>query len=182
MVLALELVVGRLPGTTHHDQEVAYNARLSKRPESLLLDKLMRVHILSCGFAPGREEDVIPHQCSGVEEKDESENDERKGNWKMLHALAERDLLAVRVGNDLDETRADEVGGENCGRGNKCKEISVVAFSDTVIEPDTVVVVGLDTVIAKATVVGTWRAPDVASSAVLNGDFHGGRVGLSRFD
>lgn len=100
----------------------------------------------------------------------------------MLHALTERDLFVVRVGDDLDKTRADQVGGENCGRGDKCKEISVIAFSDTVIEPDTVVVVGLDTVIAEAAVMSTRRAPDVASPAVLNRDFHGSRVGLGRFD
>lgn len=121
---------------------------------------------------------MISHQRGRIEEKDETENDERKGNREMLHGFGERNVLAIFVSEHLEETCADEVGSENRGRGNKGKEISVVAFSDTVVEPHTVVVMGLDAVVTEATVVSTRRPPDIASSAVLNWDFHGRRVGL----
>lgn len=178
----LKLVVGRWSWSAKHGNEVFDDAGLCESSESFVLNKLVRVHIFSGRFASRHEENVISHQCSRVKECNESENDERKSHTKVIDRLAERDTLAMLVNEELSKTRTDQVKCKKRGGSDKGKEIAVIAFTDTVVEPDTVMVMGLDAVVAKATVMSTRGTPDIARPAVLHRYLHSCRIGLGRFD
>ena len=63
---------------------------------------------------------------------------------------------------------------KDSGSSHEREEISVIASSNAIIQPHTVVVVGFYTIVADAAVVPARGAPEVAGAAVFCGDFHGG--------
>ena len=73
---------------------------------------------------------------------------------------------------DMCETGPDDKQAQQ-GRGrDKYKEETVVAASDAIVEPNTVVILCLDAIVANPTVMGAGRAPDVAAFAVFGGHLH----------
>jgi hypothetical protein len=87
-------------------------------------------------------------------------------------------VLSVHVDEDLGEICTQDEETQYCTEGKECEEISVVSASDAIVDPNTMVVLGLDTVVANSTVVTSRRTPDVASFAVFGWHFHssGGRL------
>jgi hypothetical protein len=73
----------------------------------------------------------------------------------------------------LGQRRAKEQEAQKSERANKNKEVTVVATANAVVDPDTVMVLRLDTVVTDAAMMGARRAPDIAAFAVLCWNFHG---------
>ena len=88
-------------------------------------------------------------------------------------------MLLILVDYKLDETKAEEEEPEDCTGCNEGEEISVIAASNAVVEPDTVMILGLDAVIAYSAMVSSRRTPDIASLAILGRDFHSSGIRLS---
>lgn len=178
-VRLLELVVGRRAGAAQHDEPVLEPAGLGEGAVPVLLEELVRVEVLARRLAPGHEEHVVAHQRGRVEEGDEAVDDHGEGHAEVADGGAEGDFLALLVNEDLSEGCPSEVEPKECGAADEGEEIAVVATADAVVEPDAVVVLGLDAVVAQAAVVRPRGAPDVACFAVLGGHLHRGgcRVG-----
>lgn len=65
---------------------------------------------------------------------------------------------------------------EHSTSSDKTKEISVVASAHAVVEPDTVMIQRLNTVVANSAVVTSRGSPDVTRFAVLDRYVHGGSL------
>ena len=175
----LEPVVCRRAGAAQHDEPVLEPAALREGPVSVFFEELVRVEVLACCLPPRHEEDVIAHQRGRIDEGEEAVDEHGKGDAEVADGLGKRDPLEVLVDEDLGERRPGEVEPQERGAADKSKEIAVVATAHTVVEPDAVVVLGLDAVVAQAAVVSAGRPPDAACLAVLGGHLHRGgfRVG-----
>lgn len=180
--LGLEAVVRGRAGSAEDNNPVLEPAALSEGTEALCLDEFVGVYVLAGRFAAGHEEDVVAHEGGGVGEGQATVDDHGKGDAEVVDGGAERDGLATRVDKDLSEGCAEEIERNERGRGDEGEEVAVVPAANAVIEPDAVMIVRLDTVVAEAAVVSPGRAPDIAGAAVLDGDFHGGGGRLGRFD
>ncbi len=178
----LEPVVGRRAGAAQHDEPVLEQAALREGPVSVLFEELVGVEVLACCLPPGHEEDVIPHQRGRIDEGNDTIDEHGKGDAEVADRLRKRDPLEVLVDEKLGERRPREVKTEERGAADKSKEIAVVATTHTVVEPDAVVVLGLDAVVAQAAVVGAGRPPDAACLAVLGGHLHRGGFRVGRLD
>lgn len=90
--------------------------------------------------------------------------------------------MLVHVDDNLGKTCTEEKQAKNGGRSDEREEIPIVSTADAVIEPDTVMVLSLDTVVANPTMMTSRWPPDVAGFAILCRHFHCGSGRLSRFD
>lgn len=81
-------------------------------------------------------------------------------------------MLLVRKSNDLSQTGKRQKKRKYRPRADESKEEPVVASTNTIVEPDTMVVKCLDTVVTDSAVVAPWWSPDVAGLAVLDWDVH----------
>lgn len=90
----------------------------------------------------------------------------------MIDTLTKRDTFPASILQNLHQTSSSKVGTEESSAGNKSEKISVVSTADTVIEPNAMMILGLDAIVAQSTVVSTRWTPDVTGSAVPNRDFH----------
>ena len=68
------------------------------------------------------------------------------------------------------------------GGGNEGKKVAVISTSHAVVEPNTVMIEGFDTIVANATVIASRWPPYVACLAVLDRNVHGGSIGTGESD
>lgn len=73
----------------------------------------------------------------------------------------------------MPETGGPQVDAEKGARGDKGEEVPVIAPPDAVVEPQAVVVLRVNAVVAHAAVMAARRSPDVARLAVLGRYFKG---------
>ena len=182
LVTRLELIVSGSARSAEHGNKVAPDATLRIRTKTLLLGKLVRVHILPRRFAASHEEDVVSHERCWITQGDEAEDEKRKGNWEVVDGLTETNTIAILVTKDLNHTADDPVDaeyGSGCEHG---EEVAVVAFSDTVVDPHTMMIMSLNAVIAQSTMVRAGRSPNVAGSTVLDWNLHSCSAWIGRFD
>ena len=90
----------------------------------------------------------------------------------MADGIAEGDVLSALVHKDLCQRGSHKIQGTNRRSGEECEEVSIIASSDAVVDPDTMMIGRLDAVVAEAAVVSPGRSPDVAGLAVLCRHFH----------
>jgi hypothetical protein len=86
------------------------------------------------------------------------------------------------VRNAVSKTCKGEINTKNRAGGDECEEVSIIAAAHAVVEPDTVMIQGLDTVIAYSTVIAPWWPPNVAGLAVLDWNIHGGSLRVRQSD
>lgn len=86
------------------------------------------------------------------------------------------------VYQDMRQTGPKEEKRKDSRGTDKGKKVPVVAAADTVVKPDTMVVQGLDAIIANTTVIAARRSPDVACLAVLHRHIHCSHFGGCQLD
>lgn len=173
-MICLEAVVSRWSRATKYSYKIPEDASLTERSETLGFGELVRVDVFSSRFSARHQEYVIAHERSRVTEGEEADDDKSKWYTEMCHGGSEGDVLSALIDEHLNEAGGDNIYSQQGRRGNKCEEVSVVAFSDTVVQPDAMMVVTLDAVVAHPAVVSSRWSPDVAGSAVFHGKFKSG--------
>jgi len=73
---------------------------------------------------------------------------------------------------NLGETCSKKVEAEDSAGRDKGKEVPVIAPAYTIVEPDAMVVLRFDAVVAYSAMVTPCWAPDIASFAVFSRNFH----------
>lgn len=179
-MMCLEAVVRRRTGPTKHSNQISEDASLAERSEALRLGKLMRVDIFPSRFSARHQEDMVAHKRSWVAEGEEPDNDKSERHAEMCHSRGEGNVLPALVDEHLDEACGNDVHGQKSRRSDKGEKVSVVAFSNTIVQPDAVMIMALNAVVAHSTVMSTRGAPDITRSAVLHGEFECGSTGVRR--
>jgi hypothetical protein len=87
--MSLKLIIRRLSWAAKNNKEVLDNTGLRECSETLLLSKLVRVHVLSSCFASCHKEDVVSHESSRVEEGHKAKENEGKRYSEMIDSFAE---------------------------------------------------------------------------------------------
>lgn len=169
--MSLESIVRRGPRPAKDGYKVLEDASLAERSEALGFRELVRVDVFASCLASRNKEYVVSHQCRRVTESKDAKNDQCEGNPEVVNSGAKGDVLSVLVNKELDEAGRNDVYRQERGRCDEGEEVAVVTLANTVVEPNAVVVVALDTIVAHPAVMSTRWAPDVASPAVLHRKF-----------
>jgi hypothetical protein len=115
---------------------------------------------------------MIEAETERVWESKNAKDDHGKGDAPFADSFAKAHIVASPPDQNVCKAGSNEKHAQNSGRCNKGEEVAIVASSDTVVEPDAVMILRFYAVVADTTVVGARRAPNVAAFAVLGGYFH----------
>lgn len=173
IISLLEVIIcWRTRSTQYHDPVFIPRA-LCERTEAVLLQEFVAIQELACRLTACHQEHVVAHQRRWIQKPDKSVDYHGEWHGIVIDSLGECDLFVIHVDENLCEGRADEVHCKQGRGGDEGEEVAIVAAPDAVVEPYTVVVGGLDTVVAHAAVVRTWRTPNLACLTILGRDLHG---------
>lgn len=67
----------------------------------------------------------------------------------------------------MDDRKDNDKETQECGGRNEDEKRSIIAFADTVVEPDTMMIFDLYTVVALPAMTGAWRSIYPTGFAVL---------------
>lgn len=155
---------------------------LRKGPVTIFLGELVRVEVLARVFASYHEEDVVEHEGSWVRRGQRAVH--HHGEWSATigNGITKGDIVGLAIYENLRQAGAnEEETKESCCR-DKGEEVTVISTANAIIEPDAVMVVTFDAIIAHATMMTTRGSPDITRLAVLDGDFHGSCRRCGRLD
>lgn len=178
----LELHVGRWARSPQNGDPVCQDIALGERPVTVLLLELVGVEIFSRGLATANQEQVVRPQGSRVGHRNDTVDHHGPRYAPLGDGRPKRNSFAVHIEENVRETGSNQKQGENRTRAHKGKEVAIVASAYAVVQPNTVVIQCLDTVVTDTTVVATRRAPDGTGFAVLDRYVHGSNVGRGQFD
>ena len=108
----------------------------------------MGVQVFAGGLTPGHQEEVIAHERCRVKEADQAEDHQGKGEPEVIYSGAKGDALLALINEDLCERGAQEIESKQGAGGYESEKVAIVTPANAVVEPDTVMILGLDAVIA----------------------------------
>lgn len=132
----------------------------------------MRVKVFASSLAAGHQKDMVSCKSSWVQKRQKPIKDHGKWHAEVIDRVAKAGMVAVLVHQYLCQGGADKVQGKYGCRADEGEKIAVVATANAVVEPYTVMVLGLNTVVAQAAMMSAWRTPQLARLAVLDRDLH----------
>jgi hypothetical protein len=91
-------------------------------------------------------------------------------------------VFLIHVDQNLGKACAKKVETKEGGERDEGEKVAVVASSNTIVQPDTMMVLSFNAVVAYSAMMTSWWTPDVTSLAVLSGYFHRSSLRLSRLD
>ncbi len=100
----------------------------------------------------------------------------------MTYRRSKRDVLSVHVNKDLGKICTEDEKSQSSTEGKEREEISIISAPNAIINPNAVVVLRLNTVIADSTVVTSRWSPYITSLAIFGWHFHCSRGRLCRLD
>jgi hypothetical protein len=71
-------------------------------------------------------------------------------------------VVSLHPYQDVSKTGTEEVEAQECARSDKGQKVAVIATTNTVVQPNTVVILRLDARVTDAAVMSAWGPPDVA--------------------
>lgn len=81
-------------------------------------------------------------------------------------------MSLVVISNDLAQRCTSQQKARDGRCADESEKITIVASTDTVVDPYTVMVQSVNTVVANTTMIASRRSPYVASFAILHGHIH----------
>lgn len=172
-ILAFESHVCWWSWPQEHYRPIFEYIAMGERTVTIFLEKLVGVEVFSCRFAPGNKEKVISHQSRRICRAKNTVD--HHGEWytEMAYRRPKGNVLSIHINQDLCETGSSKVETHNRSSCDEGEEVAVVATTDAIIEPYTVMVLRLDAIIAYSAVVASRWAPDIAGLAILDRHLHG---------
>jgi hypothetical protein len=147
---------------------------------SVLLHELMRVQVLPGSFTTAHEEQMVNAETEWISPADKAIYSHGERNAPVVNGCTKRRVVTCPPYEDMRQTSPEQKQTEQSRGANEHEEVPIITTSDAVIEPDTMMILGLDAIVANTTVMGTRRSPDVAAFAILGWNLHGGVVANSR--
>ena len=138
----------------------------------VLLREFMRVEVFPCSLGPRHQEKVIRPKACRIRRDNNSINEHSKRNAPFVNRISKTRVFLVSPDKEMGQARSEKKKAEQCTRTDKCEEIAIVATSNAIVEPNTVVILRFNTIVTNAAMMGSRRAPDVAALAVLGWYLH----------
>lgn len=88
----------------------------------------------------------------------------------------------MHIGDDLCQSHSECKQAKESTGCYEGEEVAIISTTNTVVKPETVMVLCFDAIVAHSAMMATWRSPDIASLAVLGWHFHSSRRRLGRLD
>jgi hypothetical protein len=139
---------------------------------SVLFHEFMRVQVFACGFTPPNQKQMIHTKAERIRPAEETINGHGKRNPPFIDGFAKRCAIARSPDENVREGSSEKKEAQQSCRTHKDEEVAVVAATHAVVEPNTVMVLSFNAVVADTTVMRARRSPYVAAFAILGGNFH----------
>lgn len=173
LVLLLEMQVSRRSGSPKHSEPVLDEIPLSKGPMSLCLGEPSRRQILSRSLTLPNKHHMIHPQSSRIRKRQKPVYKHSKRDTTFANSRANRNTVLVRICDNMPQAGERKKQSQKRAGADKAEEESIVAPSHTVVDPDTMMVQSLYTVVADSAMITARWSPDVASLAVFDRYIHG---------
>lgn len=121
---------------------------------------------VSCLSAEDQEQMVAP-QRHGIHESQDAIEEHCKRYTILIDGTRPGRVIMATPRSHMTNAGSEKVDSKKGSRSYKEEEIAVVASADTIIQPDTVVILCFDTVVTYAAVVTSRWSPDVTALTVL---------------
>jgi hypothetical protein len=174
-VFILESQVSRRTWAKQNNEDVLQRIAVIEWSIAVLSRELLRVQILACGLRTAHQEDMIAPETDWIRSGNDAIDEHCKRYAAVIDCV---DKIRVKVGHvaeDLAQAREREKEAKHWGSRDKGEKVTVVAPTNAVVKPHTVVVLRFHAVVADPAVVRSWIAPNIAGLAVLCGIVHGWR-------
>ena len=135
--------------------------------------ELVGGYVLSSGLAASHQEEMIHPQRCWIWHRHSCIEDHGERNPPYIDRFPKADPLSRLIDQHVRQARAEEEKAKHGDKADEAEKIPVVATSDTVIQPDAVVVQIFHAVVTSSAVVTSGWPPDVTCPTVLNGNIHG---------
>ena len=116
---------------------------------------------------------MITPQTSRIWRNKKSIDEHGEGHPPMIYRLTKADFLVRLIPKAMPEAGESKEHPKEGAKTDKGKEIPVVAPPDAIIQPDTMMILSFDTIVANSAMMATRRPPYIAGLAVLGRDVHG---------
>lgn len=140
---------------------------------TIFFQEFMRVEVFTRRIAARHKEEMVSHQRSWIGNGKDRVDDHRERDAPMIYTFRKTDMALICIHNNLRQTRSKYIKSQKRTCRKEHEEIPVIATAYTVVDPDAMVVLRFDAVVADAAVVAPGWSPDIAGFAVLCGHFHG---------
>ena len=125
---------------------------------------------------------MVHPQSSRIRKGEKAVNEHGKRNSALVNSRGYCNVVLVLVRKDMSQAGERKQESEKGARADKTEEEAVVPSSYAVVDPDTVVIQSLYTIVAYPAVITPRRAPDIACLAVFDRDVHCGGLGCRQSD
>lgn len=128
-------------------------------------------HLFVSGTIMGDEPDVVEGEATNAPNEEEDVNSDGKGDGDrgILQGLTEIPVAGIKNGgDDAVEGKTHDVESENGGGEDEADEEAIIALSHAVIEPETMMIMILNTVVTGTAVACSWRPIDLTGIAVFD--------------
>ena len=102
--------------------------------------------------------------------------DHGKWNPQLVNRFAKGDSLLDRIRYAVVQAGVDQEKCQAKNGSNKCEKVAVVASTNTIVEPDAMVIKRFHAVVTDSAVIAARRPPDVAGFAIFDRQVHCGSV------
>lgn len=172
LVVALELHVRRWTRSDNDGCPILQDGVLAERSVSILLLELMTVEVFSRRLASPHEEEVVYPQTRRIGDDDDAVDEHGKRDTPHVDSMPKAGVIADHPDQDMGKAGSQQETSQGRAGSDKGQKVAVITTTNAVVEPDAVVVLRFDTRVTYATMVCSWRSPDVARLAVLDRHFH----------
>jgi len=171
-VLFLEVQVRRRSRPQEDNNPVLPEVPLREWPMPILFQELVRVEILTGSLSSCHQEEVVAPEAHWVRRNDDTIDHHSKRNAPLVYSVRKTLVFLGLPNKQVGQACPKKKQADQSARTDEDKEIAIIAASNAVVEPDTVMVLCLDTVVTNTTMMGARRAPNIAAFAVLCGYLH----------
>jgi hypothetical protein len=166
LVGMLEVHIGGRTGTAENSNPILPKHSQGEGSVSVFLGKLVAVEILPSGLTTTHEEEMICPKRRGIRSDQDAIDHHCEGHPVGIDRVAKFRMIMARLSVNPDEKMrqrcSKEEKSQNRSASDEGKEISVIAASNASVEPDTVMILGFDTVVAHAAMMSARGSPEIA--------------------
>lgn len=140
---------------------------------SVGLGEFVGVQILSSGFSTANKIQMVDPKRQWVRRCRSTIDNHGKWYAQNINGSPEGEMLLLCVEHDVSQAGTNQIKTDQCTPANKSEEITVVAAANTIVEPNTVMIKSLDTVVTDSAVVAARWSPNITGLAILDRHIHG---------
>lgn len=180
LVFTFEMQICGWPWSAKNSNVVLYPVALGERSVSVDFGEFVRIEVFPCGFASAHEKKMVAEQRCRIRRSENTIYEHGKRCSPVANGMAECNSGLRAICETVSETGESKKEPENRPRSDEGEKVAIVSSTNTIVEPNTVMIECFDTIIANPAMIASRWPPDVTSLAIFDRDIHCGRFGSSK--